>query len=294
MKKFYSKGRFPMSKEERKSSAPIIAVGTALVLTVALFTGIAAYKVVSHINADADEAYAAAISEANMRRLAESQTQAAANLNRIETIPVEVTVKINVVDERQNSSGPIDISVPDGYTVGDMININGEWYIIAKPSDGTEAPDGDSESGNQPGNGEGQGAVDNQSPDEITVNGETYVKKTDEDGQTDNPDGKDGDNGNSDGQNSDGNTDNTPDGDSQIPYIGAEYVTIDIDGNMVYLVQKGDTLTKVSRLTGYSVQEIAEYNHIQNVNLIYTGQSLRIPASPEAIEYVKSLQNSGK
>lgn len=78
-----------------------------------------------------------------------------------------------------------------------------------------------------------------------------------------------------------------------VPYIGADYVTIDIDGNMVYRVQKGDTLTKISNLTGYSVQELAKYNHIGNVNLIYTNQSIRIPASQAAIDYVLQYQNNG-
>lgn len=78
-----------------------------------------------------------------------------------------------------------------------------------------------------------------------------------------------------------------------VPYIGTDYVTIDIDGNMVYRVQKGDTLTKISNLTGYSVQELAKYNHIENVNLIYTNQSIRIPASQAAIDYVLQYQNNG-
>ena len=60
---------------------------------------------------------------------------------------------------------------------------------------------------------------------------------------------------------------------------------------MVYVVKRGDTLTRVSRLTGYSVQELAEYNQIENVDLIYVDQVIRIPASQEAIDYVRSLQN---
>lgn len=70
-------------------------------------------------------------------------------------------------------------------------------------------------------------------------------------------------------------------------YIGTEFVVVDPEGNMVYLVQKGDTLSEVSGMLGYSVDELAEYNNISNVNLIYAAESLRIPASPDLVETVK-------
>ena len=56
-----------------------------------------------------------------------------------------------------------------------------------------------------------------------------------------------------------------------------KYIVTDIDGNMVYLVKKGDTLSGVSKKVSYSVHELAEYNKIKDVNLIYTGEVLRIP-----------------
>ena len=68
-------------------------------------------------------------------------------------------------------------------------------------------------------------------------------------------------------------------------YIGKEFAVVDPDGNMVYIVKKGDTLSKISGILGYSVDELAEYNHIHNVNLIYVGESLRIPASPDLVNY---------
>lgn len=267
-----------MKNKEQKSNAPIFAIGTALVLTVALFTGVSAYKVVEHINADADEAYAAAITEANMRRLAESQTQQASELRNMDSIPVEVTV--HVVDERQRSEG-LNIEMPEGYTVGDMVNIDGEWYIISRPEVvDVQTPDGDSDQTGDDGS-EVTEEVDEVIPDSVTIDGETYVRVSDEDTQEE------------DSENPEvGETDTTVEGDTQVPYVGADYVTIDADGNMVYLVERGDTLTRVSNLTGYSIQELAEYNHIENVNLIYTGQSLRIPASAEAIAYVQSIQGT--
>lgn len=45
----------------------------------------------------------------------------------------------------------------------------------------------------------------------------------------------------------------------------------------VYDVQWGDTLSDISRTFGRSVDSIAEYNHIQNVDLIYAESSIVIP-----------------
>lgn len=44
-----------------------------------------------------------------------------------------------------------------------------------------------------------------------------------------------------------------------------------------YVVRPGDTLFKISRQYGVTVQAIAEANHIINPNLIYVGQTLMIP-----------------
>ena len=74
------------------------------------------------------------------------------------------------------------------------------------------------------------------------------------------------------------------------PFYGLEYVVVDIDGNMVYLVEKGDTLSDVSGRIGYSVQELAEFNAIQNVNMIYEGQTIRIPASQRSIDFVSAAK----
>lgn len=54
------------------------------------------------------------------------------------------------------------------------------------------------------------------------------------------------------------------------------------DGSLIYHIQKGDTLCRISRIFGYSVQELAEYNHISNPNLIYADSSLRIPPSDKS------------
>lgn len=49
------------------------------------------------------------------------------------------------------------------------------------------------------------------------------------------------------------------------------------DGIRVYMIQPGDTLTKISAALGYSVDELANYNGIRDVNLIYANSALRIP-----------------
>ena len=49
--------------------------------------------------------------------------------------------------------------------------------------------------------------------------------------------------------------------------------TNDLNGTK-YIVQWGDTLSGISAATGISVAKIAYDNHIQNINLIYAGQTL--------------------
>ena len=53
--------------------------------------------------------------------------------------------------------------------------------------------------------------------------------------------------------------------------------TIVAGENLVYIVRPGDTLSKISGKTFYSVDELAEYNHIENVNMLYCDESIRIP-----------------
>jgi len=54
-------------------------------------------------------------------------------------------------------------------------------------------------------------------------------------------------------------------------------VSVDADGNYYYHIVWGDTLCKISSDLHYSVDEIADYNHIRNVNLIYAESDLRVP-----------------
>lgn len=61
-------------------------------------------------------------------------------------------------------------------------------------------------------------------------------------------------------------------------YAGVANMRFLPDENVwVYDVHRGDTLSKISRITNYSVDQLANINQIRRVNLIYTGSSLRVP-----------------
>lgn len=50
-------------------------------------------------------------------------------------------------------------------------------------------------------------------------------------------------------------------------------------GSITYTVRRGDTLLQIARAYGVTVVHIVEINNIQNPNLIYPGQKLRITDS---------------
>lgn len=54
-------------------------------------------------------------------------------------------------------------------------------------------------------------------------------------------------------------------------------IRIDANGNKYYHIVWGDTLCKISSDLHISVDELAEYNHIRNVHLIWAESDLRIP-----------------
>jgi LysM repeat protein len=49
----------------------------------------------------------------------------------------------------------------------------------------------------------------------------------------------------------------------------------------IYTVQFGDTLSEIAQLFGTSVDAIAQANSIQNPDLIFAGQTLCVPDSPD-------------
>jgi LysM repeat protein len=59
-----------------------------------------------------------------------------------------------------------------------------------------------------------------------------------------------------------------------------EYPLIAKDGGKFmnqYTINEGDTLSKISKNTGYSVEQLAKLNNIEDPNKIYAGQKLTIP-----------------
>ncbi len=46
---------------------------------------------------------------------------------------------------------------------------------------------------------------------------------------------------------------------------------------IIYTVKSGDTLYKIATKYGVTVKQIAEYNHLTNVNTLHVGQKLKIP-----------------
>lgn len=71
----------------------------------------------------------------------------------------------------------------------------------------------------------------------------------------------------------------TPEADT--PTNLPDYIVQDKDGTYVYMIQHGDTLSQISAKLLYSVDELAEYNFIRDVNLIYADSALRIPQKSE-------------
>lgn len=243
-----------------KGKNSIVCAGIAGCIGVALLTGFAANIVIEKVNENADKAYAEAMMSVQQQQFLDwkAEQDKLAQIERNESLP------------------EVSTSVTD-YTVDDIITIDGEQYVISvvKPTESeTENITGDKPEIDDSDTEISDGVTDSDSEENTIQNPES---NDNDDMSTDTDD-----------------TTNKVDDDAviSIPYFGADNVIFDADGNLVYLVKRGDTLTKVSNLTGYSVQELAEYNHIENINLIYSNQAIRIPASQEIIDYMHSILDS--
>ncbi len=60
----------------------------------------------------------------------------------------------------------------------------------------------------------------------------------------------------------------------KLPYIS--YPPAELVKGTYHTVRKGDTLSAIAKKYGVTVKHLAELNQIQNVNLIYVGQKVRI------------------
>jgi len=64
-------------------------------------------------------------------------------------------------------------------------------------------------------------------------------------------------------------------------------------GETIYVVVKGDTLSRIASLYGTTYQKLAKYNGIANPNLIYPGQRIRIPEASGKVEKITYVVKSG-
>lgn len=67
---------------------------------------------------------------------------------------------------------------------------------------------------------------------------------------------------------------------------------IDEDEN-TYKVQKGDTLSKIATQFGTTVNELVALNNIENPNLIYEGQVLKVTTKTETVNLMTVVAKSG-
>lgn len=172
-------------------------------------------------------------------------------------------------DDGSGSETP-DTEIPDTEEPGDDTDKPVDPPVTEDPSTDTDKPSG------------GDAQLD---PSDKTDDGQTPSENPS--GGSDTPPSTGG-NGSSDDSPSGGELPGVKPGDSDeakdppesgtLPFY-TEYCKRDPSGHWVYIVKRGDTLSRISGMLGFSVQELAEYNHIKNVNLIYTNQAIRLPCA---------------
>lgn len=57
---------------------------------------------------------------------------------------------------------------------------------------------------------------------------------------------------------------------------------------MEYLIQKGDTLSKIAKRNNTTVSELAKLNNIKNVNFIRAGDTLTLPGAEDDVEVIEA------
>lgn len=71
---------------------------------------------------------------------------------------------------------------------------------------------------------------------------------------------------------------------------GMDWLTQQDDGNYVYVVQKGDCLNDICARTGFALNEVVAYNHIDNLNIIHVGERIVFPKDgPNTVDYQLGL-----
>lgn len=71
---------------------------------------------------------------------------------------------------------------------------------------------------------------------------------------------------------------------------GMDWLTQQDDGDYVYVVQKGDCLNDICARTGFALNEVVMYNHIDNLNIIHVGERIVFPKDgPNTVDYQLGL-----
>lgn len=71
---------------------------------------------------------------------------------------------------------------------------------------------------------------------------------------------------------------------------GMDWLIQQDDGDYVYVVQKGDCLNDICARTGFALNEVVTYNHIDNPNIIHVGERIVFPKDgPSTVDYPLGL-----
>lgn len=71
---------------------------------------------------------------------------------------------------------------------------------------------------------------------------------------------------------------------------GMDWLTQQDNGDYVYVVQKGDCLNDICARTGFALNEVVAYNHIDNLNIIHVGERIVFPKDgPNTVDYQLGL-----
>lgn len=71
---------------------------------------------------------------------------------------------------------------------------------------------------------------------------------------------------------------------------GMDWLTQQDDGDYVYVVQKDDCLNDICSRTGFALNEVVAYNHIDNPNIIHVGERIVFPKDgPNTVDYPLGL-----
>ena len=83
---------------------------------------------------------------------------------------------------------------------------------------------------------------------------------------------------------------------------GYKFINVNDDNSeIIYIVKEGDTLIKIANLYNTTYEELAKYNNIENPDLIYVGDKIRIPVKTndklkvgDKVKVINNVQYNGE